>query len=251
MSDINYEFIKLRKKRRRLLLTSGLIVMLVVPSLLFIFLVGNPFADSTKYKSCNYNEVVNELMHFDPSYKLPVKSSIPLENVFAINFKNGYHTLFSHAITHPRGERAGDFVKDRCRFLVEQALAYRSSDDSLLSKEMVIMLVNEGNFKDLSTQIIVKGVKFCLGVAGNGNLKDFKEVEKKIMFYKGSCGEFLKNNFYTKVEDDKIVVFPPENKNNGINGMDNGDGSPGEQPVNQNGSTVDEVVKGGTNVENG
>lgn len=225
--------------------------MLVVPSLLLLFLVGNPFADATKYKSCNYNEVVDELKHYDPSYKLPVKSSIPLENVFAINFTNGYQTLFSHAITHPRGERAGDFVKDRCRFLVEQALAYRISDDSLLSKEMVIMLVNEGNFKDLSTQIIVKGKKYCLGVVGNGNLMDFKEVEKKIMFYKGSCGEFLKNNFYSEVEDDKTVVFPPENKNNGLNGMDNGDGSLMEQPVNHNGSTFDDVVKGETNVENG
>jgi len=251
MSDINYEFIKLRKKRRRFLFTSGLIVMLVVPSLLFIFLVGNPFADSTKYKSCNYNEVVDELKHFDPNYKLPIKSSIPLENVFAINFTSGYQTLFSHAITHPRGERAGDFVKDRCRFLVEQALAYRSSDDSLLSKDMIIMLVDEGNFKDLSTQIIVKGDKYCLGVAGNGNLKDFKEVEKNIMFYKSSCGEFLKNNFYTEVEDDKIVVFPPEDKNNGVSGMVDGVRSPGEQPVNQNGSNVDEVAKGETNIENG
>ena len=251
MSDINYEFIKLRKKRRRFLFTSGLIVMLVVPSLLLIFLVGNPFADSTNYKSCNYNEVVDELKHFDPNYKLPIKSSIPLENVFAINFTNGYHTLFSHAITHPRGERAGDFVKYRCRFLVEQALAYRSSDVSLLSKEMVIMLVNEENFKDLSTQIIVKGDKYCLGVAGNGNLKDFKEVEENIIFYKGSCGEFLKNNFYTEVEDDKIVVFPPEDKNNGVNGMVDGVRSPGEQPVNQNGSNVDEVVNNEINVENG
>jgi hypothetical protein len=88
-------------------------------------------------------------------------------------------------------------------------------------------------------------------VAGNGNLKDFKEVEENIIFYKGSCGEFLKNNFYTEVEDDKIVVFPPEDKNNGVNGMVDGVRSPGEQPVNQNGSNVDEVVNNEINVENG
>ena len=162
---------------------------------------------------------MSELKHANTNYELPTKSAIPLENIFAINFKSAYHTLYSHAITHSRGERAGDFIKDRCRFLVEQALTYRSSDNSLLNKDMVIMLVNEGNFKDLSTQIVVKDEKYCLGVEGRGRLEDFKDAEKKIIFYKGSCGKFFKDNFYSEIEDDKIVIFPPDNKVNGSNEM--------------------------------
>lgn len=210
MSEIDIKFKLLRKKRRRMLYAS-IVTTLILSPLAFLIIVGNPLVDKTKYSNCDYQEVLGELKYGNPAYQLPAKSSIPLENVFAINLTSAYNTLYEHAMTHPRGERVGDFVKDRCRFLVEQVLEYRVNDSNLLSNDLDIMLVKEGNFKDLSAQILIKDVKYCLGVTGKGNLSDFEQVKDKILFFKGGCRKFFKNNFYTTIEDLEEVIFPPDN----------------------------------------